>query len=274
MVGERFAELHRQEGVFVMANAWDAGTARLLTEAGFPALGTTSAGLAHALGRPDGANAVSREETLANAAAIAAATHLPVSADLESGFGATPEEVARTIRLAASAGLAGGSVEDSTGRAEDPVRPLAEAVERVAAAAEAARSLETPFVLTARAENFLHGRPDLADTVRRLRAYAEAGADVLFAPGLPDADAVRMVVTAVDRPVNVLAGGAGPRLTVAELGALGVRRISVGSALSRTALAAAHAAARRILTDGTFDFGDVPSVREVNATLVGQVTAG
>ncbi|MCF6522421.1 isocitrate lyase/phosphoenolpyruvate mutase family protein [Streptomyces sp. JJ36] len=266
--GRRFEELHRQDGAFVLANAWDAGTARLLAELGFAALGTTSAGLAHALGRPDGANAVGRDETLANAAAIAAATELPVSADLESGFGATPGEVAETIRLAAAAGLAGGSVEDATGRPGEPVRPLEEAAERVAAAAGAARSLPQPFVLTARAENFLHGRPDLEDTVRRLQAYEAAGADVLFAPGLPDAEAIRTVVGAVNRPVNVLMGGSGPRLSTAELAALGVRRISVGSALARTATAAVRDAAREILTEGTFGFArSAPTVRDVNAVM-------
>ncbi|MBW1601714.1 isocitrate lyase/phosphoenolpyruvate mutase family protein [Streptomyces sp. JJ66] len=254
----RFTELH-DSGIFVLANAWDAGTARLLADAGFAALGTTSAGLAHTLGRPDGVNAVTRDEALASAAAIAAATELPVSADLESGFGRTPQEVAETIRRAGAAGLAGGSVEDSTGDPHAPVRPLEEAVERVAAAAEAARSLDAPFVLTARAENYLYERPDLDDTVRRLRAFEAAGADVLFAPGLPDADAVRTVVGAVSRPVNVLMGDAAPPLTLADLAALGVRRVSLGSALSRTAINAVRAAARRVLDHGRFDFGETPT---------------
>ncbi|MBB4894202.1 2-methylisocitrate lyase-like PEP mutase family enzyme [Streptomyces olivoverticillatus] len=252
--GILFQQLHSGPKAFVMANPWDAGTARILTGLGFAALGTTSAGLAHALGRRDGANQVGREETLDNARAIVAATPLPVSADLESGFGSTPEEVAQTIRLAGEAGLAGGSIEDATGREDEPVLPLGAAVERVAAAVEAARSLDHPFTLTARAENFLYGRPDLDDTIRRLQAYAEAGADVLYAPGLPDAEAIGAVCSAVDRPVNVLMGGGGPRLSVDELSALGVRRISLGSGLSRAALGAVVRAVREILDDGTFTF--------------------
>lgn len=245
-----FHQLH-DGPTFVLPNPWDAGTARVLAMLGFPALATTSGGLAFALGRRDGANLVSREETLANIRAIVAATDLPVSADLESGFGATPQEVADTIRLAAEAGAVGGSVEDATGRPATPILPLDEAVRRVEAAVEAARALPFPFTLTARAENFLYGRPDLDDTIRRLRAYAAAGADVLYAPGLPDLDAVRAVCAAVDRPVNALAGGS-DRVTVAMLSQCGVRRVSVGSALARVALSAMLDAAKELRQQGSF----------------------
>ncbi|MER5733299.1 isocitrate lyase/phosphoenolpyruvate mutase family protein [Streptomyces sp. NPDC002138] len=263
-----FRRLHEEPRPFVVPNPWDAGTARLLTGLGFAALATTGAGLAYGLGLPDGTNRVTRHDVLANAAVIVSATHLPVSADLESGFGETPDEVAETIRLAAAAGLVGGSVEDSTGRAGDPVRPLEEAVERVAAAVAAARGLDFPFTVTARAENFFQGRPDLADTIRRLRAYEAAGADVLYAPGLPDAESVRAVCAAVDRPVNVLMGSPALALSVADLGALGVRRISVGSALSRAALGAVVRAAEEISTHGTFGFGaDALPYPEVNALM-------
>lgn len=200
-----FAALH-QSGTFVVPNPWDAGTARILTAYGFPALATTSAGLAFALGRRDGANLIGQAETLANAAQIAAATHLPVSADLENG-GPTIGDIAMTIRDAAASGLVGGSIEDATGRPDAPIFPLAEAVDRITAAAHTTRDLPFPFTLTARAENFLYGRPDLTDTITRLNAYAEAGADVVYAPGLPDAEAVRTVCAAVDRPVNLLATG-------------------------------------------------------------------
>ncbi|RLK60500.1 isocitrate lyase/PEP mutase family protein [Actinokineospora cianjurensis] len=249
---EAFAQLHRGPGAFVLANAWDAGTARLLAGLGFRALATTSAGLAFALGRADAANQVSRDETLANAAAIIAATSLPVSADLENGFGDRPEDTAETIRLAAAAGLVGGSIEDATGREDDRVYDFGLAVERIAAAAEAARALPFPFTLTARAENFLNGRPDLDDTIRRLQAFADAGADVLYAPGLPDLDAIRAVCASVDKPVNVLAAGPAARCSVTKLGELGARRISLGSALPRAALTAAVLAAQEIAESGTF----------------------
>lgn len=262
-----FRALHEGPGPFVVPNPWDAGTARILASFGFAALATTGAGLAHSLGRPDGANQVSRAEILANATAIVDATGLPVTADLESGFGERPEDVAETIRLAAAAGLVGGSVEDSTGRDEDPVRPLEEAVERVAAAVEAAKGLDFPFTVTARAENFFQGRPDLDDTIRRLRAYEAAGADVLYAPALPDADAIRAVCAAVERPVNVLMTAA-LKLSLADLGALGVRRVSTGSALSRAALGALTRAAREITGTGTFGFvADALPYDEANALL-------
>jgi 2-methylisocitrate lyase-like PEP mutase family enzyme len=245
--GIAFAELHARDETFVIPNPWDAGTARLLTGLGFAALATTSAGLAYTLGRPDGAKEIEREDTLRNAGAIAAATHLPVSADLEDCY----DGVAETIRLAAAAGLVGGSIEDATGRADDPIRPFEEAVERVAEAVEAARSLPFPFTLTARAENFLYGRKDLKDTIRRLRAFQAAGADVLYAPALPDLDAIREVCAAVEKPVNVLAG---PAHTVADLHAAGVRRISLGSGLVRAALGAMLRGATEIRDNGTFTF--------------------
>jgi 2-methylisocitrate lyase-like PEP mutase family enzyme len=248
----KFRELHERPGAFVMPNPWDAGSARILTALGFEALATTSAGLAFSLGRRDGEGAVSRDETLANAGAIAAATHLPVSADLENGFGHSPEACAETIRQASASGLAGGSIEDATGDLNMPIYDFHEAVERVAAAAEAARSQS--FVLTARAENFLHGRPDLDDTTRRLQAYAEAGADVLYAPGLKSLDAIRAVCAAVGKPVNVLVGLTGAPFTVEELGAVRVKRISVGGALARAALASLMRAAREMRERGTFTF--------------------
>jgi 2-methylisocitrate lyase-like PEP mutase family enzyme len=206
-----------------------------------------------------------REQTLANVAAIAAVTPLPLTADLESGFGATAADVADTIRMAAEAGAVGGSVEDSTGDSARPVRPLDEAIERVAAAAEAAHALPFPFTLTARAENFLYGRPDLDDTIARLRAFESAGADVLYAPGLPDLDAIRAVCTAVGKPANVLAGGSAG-ISVADLAACGARRISVGSALARVALTAVIDAAREIHDEGTFSLASgALSYREVKA---------
>jgi 2-methylisocitrate lyase-like PEP mutase family enzyme len=263
---ERFRELHARSGAFVIPNPWDAGTARILTQLGFEALTTTSAGLAFSLGRPDGAGLVTREETLANARAIVDATHLPVAADLENGFGDAPEAAAETIRLAGeTAGLVGGSIEDSTG---DPARPIYDfqhAVERIAAAAEAARALPFPFVLVGRAENYLHGRPDLDDTIRRLQAYEAAGADALFAPGLARAEDIRAVCAAVGKPVNALAG---PTSSAAELAALGVRRISVGGALCRAALGAFERAAREIRERGTFTFAaDALAHQALNARM-------
>ncbi|MFZ0630210.1 MAG: isocitrate lyase/phosphoenolpyruvate mutase family protein [Acidobacteriaceae bacterium] len=247
--GVAFRALHEREGAFVLPNPWDVGTARLLALEGFEALATTSAGCAFALGRPD--NSIGRETAMAHMSAIACSTELPVSGDLENGFGDSPEEVARTIRMAAAAGLVGGSIEDATGREDQPIYDLGLARERVAAAAEAAHALPFPFVLTARAENYLHGRPDLVDTIERLEAYQAAGADVLYAPGLPTAEAIRAVVRGVDRPVNVLAGG-GTLFSVATLEALGVKRISVGSALARAALGAFLTAAREMRNRGSF----------------------
>jgi len=261
--GRAFRALHERSGAFVIPNPWDVGTARLLAQLGFEALATTSAGYAFSVGRTD--NTIQRSETLAHIAAIAAATHLPVSADLENGFGDDAQSVADTIRLAAATGVVGGSIEDATGRKGEPIYERGHAVERVRAAAEAARSLEFPFTLTARAENFLGGRPDLKDTIERLQAYQEAGADVLYAPGLNSASDIATVVRAVDRPVNVVMGLAGARMTVAELADIGVRRISVGSALSRAALGEFLRAAREIRERGTFTFADqAVSYREIS----------
>ncbi|MGH7883035.1 MAG: isocitrate lyase/PEP mutase family protein [Candidatus Dormibacteraceae bacterium] len=250
----RFRALHERPKAFVIPNPWDAGTARILEVLGFEALATTSAGLAFSLGRRDGEGGVSREEALANARLIIEATDLPVSADLENGYGDAPEAAAQTIRLAAQAGLVGGSIEDATGDPRRPIYELNQATERIAAAVEAARSLPFPFMLTARSENFLHGRPDLDDTIRRLQAFEAAGADVLYAPGLSDLEAIRTVCAAVSRPVNVLMGLAGTSFSVDELTAAGVRRISVGGSLARTALGAFIGAAREIKERGSFTF--------------------
>jgi 2-methylisocitrate lyase-like PEP mutase family enzyme len=254
-LGERFRALHARSGIFVAPNPWDAGSARILATLGFEALATTSAGLAFALGRPDAQRALSRDETLANAHDIASATRLPVSADLENGFGDEPAECAETIRRAAQAGVVGGSIEDATGRAEDPIYPFDTSVERVKAAAVAARSLDFPFTLTARAENFLYGRRDLDDTIRRLVAFADAGADVLFAPGLTTPESIAAVVRAVaPRPVNVIMGLAGANIPLAELQALGVKRVSLGSSLARSAIGEMMRAATEVHDRGTFEF--------------------
>lgn len=250
----RFQTLHDGPGAFVIANPWDAGTAKILEALGFPALTTTSAGLAFALGRRDGAGLLSRDETLANAKAIADAVDLPVAADLENGFGDAPEAVAQTVRLASQAGLVGGSIEDASGDPARPVYDFNHAVERVAAAAAAARALECPFVLVARAENFLHGREDLDDTIARLRAFEAAGADALYAPGLTTIAQIREVCRSVSKPVNVLAALGGTAFTVEELARAGVRRISIGSALNRAALGGFVRAAREIHDRGTFTF--------------------
>lgn len=250
----RFQALHERDRAFVIPNPWDVGTARLLARLRFEALATTSAGYAFSIGQRDGT--VGREKMLEHVAAIVAATDLPVSADLENGFGDDPETVAETIRLAAAAGLAGASIEDATGRADEPIYRHELAVERIRAAAAVAKSLPFPFTLTARAENYLNGRPDLADTIRRLQAYQDAGAAVLYAPGVASREDIAAVVRSVDRPVSVLTGLSGMRLSVRELSELGVKRISVGSALSRAALGAFLRASREILDDGTFGFVD------------------
>jgi 2-methylisocitrate lyase-like PEP mutase family enzyme len=247
-----FRALHERPGAFVIPNPWNAGTARVLTALGFDSLATTSAGYAFAVGRRDSAAGLARDEILENAKSIVEATHLPVSADLEDGFGRSPEMCAETIRLASDTGLAGGSIEDATGDPNDPIYGFQLAVERVAAAAKAAHDCQ--FLLTARAENFLHGRPDLADTIRRLRAFAEAGADVLYAPGLPSLEAIREVCASVSKPVNVVMGLKGATFSVEELAAAGVKRISVGGALARAALGAFVRAAREIKDKGTFTF--------------------
>ncbi len=249
---EKFRELHQRDRAFVIPNPWDAGSARLLEHFGFEALATTSMG--HAFSRGQADNTLTREQTLENAAEIVAASSLPVSADLENGFGDSPETAADTIRLAAEVGLVGGSIEDATGHPENPIYDLSFAAERVRAAVEAARRLPFPFTLTARAENFLWGRPDLADTIQRLQAFQEAGADVLYAPGLRTKADIEELVRSLDRPVNVLMGLQGVQLSVAELSAIGVRRISVGSALYRSALGAFMRAAKELADDGTFSW--------------------
>ncbi|MEX2201952.1 MAG: isocitrate lyase/phosphoenolpyruvate mutase family protein [Dongiaceae bacterium] len=264
-----FQALHR-EGCFVIPNPWDAGSARLLSGLGFKALATTSAGLAFALARPDGANRVSRAETLANARAIVEASDLPVSADLEDGFGARPEDAAETIRQGAAVGLVGGSIEDSTRDGKGPVYEMGHAADRVRAAAEATRALPFTFMLVGRAENYIHGRYDLADTIRRLQAYQEAGADVLYAPGLRTRDEVASVVKSVDRPVNVVMGPG--HSTIADLAALGVRRISVGGSLYRAAIGGFLQAARELKEQGSFGYAaNATSHAELTAAFSGTV---
>jgi 2-methylisocitrate lyase-like PEP mutase family enzyme len=248
----------------VIPNPWDVGTARLLAHLGFEALATTSAGYAFSVGQRD--NTISRDAMMGHVAAIASATDLPVSGDLENGFGDAPEVVAESVRLAAEAGLAGCSIEDLSGRAGGAVYELEHAVDRVRAAAEAVRTLPFPFTLTARAENYLAGRPHLRDTIARLQAYQAAGADVLYAPGLTSKDDISALVRSVDRPVNVLAGLVGASLSLAELSAIGVKRISVGSALSRAALGEFLRAAREMREQGTFAFAEqAVSYRDVSA---------
>jgi 2-methylisocitrate lyase-like PEP mutase family enzyme len=248
---QRFAELHRQ-GIFVMPNPWDISSARALAAAGFAALATSSGASAAVLGKRDGE--ITRDEAIAHAAAIARATDLPVSADLEKGFGDAPQTAAETIRLAAAAGVVGGSIEDATGDRTQPLFDLELATERVVAAVEAARALPFHFTLTARAENYLRGNPDLNDTIRRLQAFEKAGADVLFAPGLPNLDAVRAVCASVAKPVNFMIGMKGRSFSVAELADAGVRRISLGGSLYRVAMLALAGAAQEINTRGTFGF--------------------
>lgn len=261
--GQAFRALHERKSAFLIPNPWDAGTVRILAHLGFEALATTSMGYAFSLGQRD--NTLNRAESLAYASAIVSATDLPVSADLENGFGDDPKIVGETIRLAADAGLVGGSIEDATGRPDDPIYEMERAVERVRAAVEAARALPFSFTLTARAENYLHSRPDLKDTIKRLQAFQEAGADVLYAPGLTSKDDIATVVRSVNRPVNVVMGLRGAQLSVPELSAVGVKRISVGSALYRTALGAFLGAAREMREQGTFNFAkNAVSPAEVN----------
>ena len=252
--GRRFSELHEREGAFIIPNPYDAGTARLLEQVGFEALATTSSGYAFTQGRRDGG--LTREQALEGVRVIADATDLPVSADLENGFGDAPEAAAEAIRLAAAAGAVGGSIEDSTQRTDSPIYDLELAAQRVRAAAETAKALPFAFTLTARAENYLYGFRDLQDTIRRLQAFQDAGADVLYAPGLTTKDEIAAVVSSVDRPVNVLMGLKGVQLTLADLSGLGVRRISVGGGLCRAALGAFLRAAREMRGAGTFTFAE------------------
>ncbi|HEY8539866.1 MAG TPA: isocitrate lyase/phosphoenolpyruvate mutase family protein [Steroidobacteraceae bacterium] len=250
----RFAALHEASRPFIIANVWDAGSARIAAGLGFEALATSSGAAANSLGRLDGR--ISRDEALAQIRSIASAIDLPLSGDLEKGFGDAPEDVARTIRMAAEAGLVGGSIEDATGDPARPLFPFEQAVERVAAAVEAARALPFRFMLTARTENYLRGNPDLDDTIKRLQAFERVGADVLFAPALPDLDAVRAVCAAVKKPVNFMVGIPGKSFSVAELEAAGVRRISLATSLYRAAMTGLIDAAREIRERGTFTFLD------------------
>jgi len=262
----QFQALHQRPGTFLIPNPWDAGSARILTGLGFEALATSSAAAAAVHGRRDGR--LNREEALANARAIVDATPLPVSADLGRGFSHTPEGVAETVRLAAEAGLVGCSIEDSTGDKAQPLYDLALATERVAAAVEAARMLPFPFLLTARAETFVSGGPDLDETIRRLMAYERSGADVLFAPGLPDLAAVRAACSAVSRPVNFMVGIRGKSFSVAELAAAGVKRISFAASFYRAAITGLVQAAREAKDKGTFTYLDTTLITsEINHFL-------
>jgi 2-methylisocitrate lyase-like PEP mutase family enzyme len=264
----RFRALHEAPGVFVIPNPWDAGSARILAALGFQALATSSGACAGTLGRRDGK--VTRDEALAHARAIVEATDLPVSADLEKGFGDAPEAAAETIRLAATVGLVGGSIEDATGDRDRPLFDAAQAAARVAAAVRAARALPFPFTLTARTENFLRGNPDLEDTIKRLQAFEKAGADVLMAPGLPDLAAVRAVCAAVSKPVNFMAGIKGKSFTVAELAAAGVKRVSLATSLYRLAMTAVVNAGREVKDKGTFGYLDQSlATPDVNSFMQG-----
>jgi 2-methylisocitrate lyase-like PEP mutase family enzyme len=265
-LAQAFRELHERPGVFIIPNPWDVGTARVLAGLGFEALATTSSGFAFSLGKKD--HGATLEEAIAHSRDICAAVDLPVSADLGNAFGVDLDRVADVYRQAAAAGLAGASIEDATGDRDNPVYPIELATERVRAAALATKALPFPFQLTARAENFLFGRTDLDDTIRRLQAYQEAGADVLFAPGLASAEEISAVVSSIDRPLNVLIGLRGMTLTVAELGDLGVKRISTGGALTRAAVSGLISAATELRDEGTYTFlREATSFREVNQWL-------
>lgn len=262
--GLAFRALHARGQAFIIPNPWDAGTARLLEHLGFAALATTSAGYAFSAGKRD--NSIERDEMMEHVSKIVAATDLPVSADLENGFGDSPETVAQTIKLAAATGLAGGSIEDMSHQPDHAIYEFAHSVERVRAAAEAAHAFLFPFTLTARAENYLVGKPDLKDTIKRLQAYQSAGADVLYAPGLATKDDIAAVVSSVDRPVNVVMGLQGVQLSLQELSALGVKRVSVGSSLSRAALGEFLRAAKEMQEHGTFTFAaEAVSFRDISA---------
>lgn len=266
--GTIFRALHERDSAFIIPNPYDAGSAKLLADLGFEALATSSAGYAFTLGKPD--NAVGREKMIEHVAEVVAAVDIPVSADLENGFGDDPETAAETIRLAAATGLVGGSIEDSTGRDASPIYEFEHSVERVRAAVEAGRSLPFTFTLTARCENYLVGRPDLDDTIRRLQAYQEAGADVLFAPGLTTKKDIASVIASVDRPVNVIMGLQGVQLSLAELSDLGVKRVSVGSSLARAALGAFLRAGEEMRDHGTFTYAETAAnYGEINTMFKG-----
>jgi len=261
-----FKALHERTEAFVIPNPWNAGTAKILTALGFEALATTSAGYAFSIGQEDSTANLTRDGILQNAKEIVEATHLPVSADLQNGFGPSPETCSETIRMASAIGLAGGSIEDATGHPSVPIYDFQLAVERVEAAAETAQTHQ--FLLTARAENFLHGRPNLEDTIRRLQSFADAGADVLYAPGLPSLEAIREVCASVSKPVNVLMGLQGATFSVEELAAVGVKRISVGGSFARAAFGAFVRAAREVKEKGTFTYAtEAISHTEVSAHM-------
>jgi 2-methylisocitrate lyase-like PEP mutase family enzyme len=271
--GEQFRQLHAGGEILVLPNPWDIGTARLFANLGFQGLATTSAGLSFSLGRRDGDGAVSREETLEHVRTIVDATPLPVTADLENGFGESPEAVAHTVRLAGEIGLAGASIEDATYRPDHPIFARELAIERVHAAVEAARALPYPFTLTARSENFIRGRPDLDDTLSRLQAFEAAGADVLYAPGLPDESALRLACSSVAKPFNYVAGIGRTRFTLGELKEFGVRRVTIGTSFCRAALTAVVRAAREVLDRGSFNYVDgIHTVADFNE-LIDPVTA-
>jgi 2-methylisocitrate lyase-like PEP mutase family enzyme len=261
----RFLALHHDPGIFILPNPWDVGSARILVGLGFPALATSSAASANVIGRKD--RTLTRQEALAHARAIVDSTNVPVSADLENGFGDEPEVVAQTIRLAAEVGLVGCTIEDSTSDPDSPLYDFSLAVERIAAAAEAARALVFPFMLTARVHNLLYANPSLDETIRRLQAYEEAGADVLFAPGLPDLAAVRAVCSAVSKPVNFMVGIKGKSFPVGDLKSAGVKRISLATSLYRAAMRGLLDAVREVKDRGQFDFLDrcvtTPELNEI-----------
>jgi 2-methylisocitrate lyase-like PEP mutase family enzyme len=263
--GTQFRAMHHQSKILVLPNPWNAGMARMFTNLGFQALATTSAGLAFSLGRRDGDGAVSADETFQHISDLLAASTLPISADLENGFGDSPESVAATIRRAGEVGLAGASIEDATYRTDAPIYERNLAVERIHAAVEAAHSLPFPFTLTARSENFIRERPDLDDTLWRLQEFEKIGADVLYAPGLPNREALQLVCSTLSKPFNYVAGIGSTRFTLAELSEIGVRRISIGTSFARAAILAAHRAACEVLEHGTFDYlQGVPSVAVCN----------
>jgi 2-methylisocitrate lyase-like PEP mutase family enzyme len=261
-----FEALHKAPGVFVIPNPWDPGSARLLAGLGFKALTTTSAGYARSIGFPD-YNA-GRENVMQHIRAMAPMIDVPLAADLEDGFGPKPEDCAETIRQGAAAGLVGGSIEDFTGERANPIHSIEAAADRIRAAAEAARKLPFRFMLCARAENYLHGRADLADTIKRLQAYQEAGADVLFAPGLNTSEEVREVCRSIDRPFNIMKGPRKEQLTVEQVGALGVKRISTGGMMHAVAMSAMIAVGKEMLGPGTFEFTKaMPHAGEIDPLL-------
>jgi len=253
---DRFKALHQRDKAFVIPNPWDVGTTKILENMGFEALATTGAGIAFSMGRPDGEGAVSRDEAIEQAKMIVDATTLPVSADLENGFGPRPKDAAMTIKAAGEIGLVGGSIEDATGDHNDPIYGPSQALEKVIAAVEAARALPFHFTLTARAENFLYGRKDLDDTIKRLKSFEEAGADVLYAPGLSSLEDIKAVCSALEKPVNVVMGLVGAAYSMDALSAVGVKRVSVGSSFARAAMGGFIRAAQETLEQGTFTFAD------------------